>query len=289
MNDTTLSEQELKKLYKKNTAREDWCPGCGDFGFLRALVQALIELKIPPWKIVGVPGIGCSGQIFGYLNGNTVKADHGRLLPLACGIKMANKDLCVICVGGDGDGLSIGMEHFMLVPRTNIDITYTILDNQIYGLTTGQSSPTTLKGMKTLSDPEGVFEEPVNPIVCALVAGATFIARTGSWDIKRTKEIIKAAILHRGFSFIDDFSPCVTFNKINTYQWFRERTFYLEDKFPDYDRQDRMTVYEQAEKTDKLALGIFYQVEKPVMEPETSLVDLPLEGIDYSDLIKQFR
>lgn len=283
-----LDQKTLINLYKENTARKDWCPGCGDFGFLGAFTQALVELKIPPWQIVGVPGIGCSGQIFGYLNGNTVKSDHGRVLPLAFGIKMANPTLCVIGISGDGDALAIGMEHFMNVPRTNVDITYVVLDNQTYGLTTGQTSPTTSRGTKTTSHPEGSPEEPVNPIVCALASGVTFVARTGSWDKERTKEVIKAAILHRGFSLIDDFSPCVTFNHVNTYDWFKKRTFYLEEELPDYDRTNKILAFAQAERTDKLALGIFYDVEKPIMESRTPLVDLPLSGIDFTDSLKRF-
>lgn len=283
-----LTAAELGKLYKENAAREDWCPGCGDFGFLRALEKALVELGFPPWKLVGVPGIGCSGQTFGYINGNTVKADHGRVLPTAFGIKTANKDLLVIGVGGDGDGCSIGMEHFMLVPKTNIDVTYVMLDNQTYGLTTGQTSPTTWKGTKTASHPSGAPEEPVNPIACAITAGATFVARTGSWDVQKTKEILKAAVLHRGFSFIDDFSPCPTFNKTNTYQWFKERVFYIENEMPNYNKEDDLAAYALAKRTDRLALGIFYQVERPVMEPNDILVNLPLENIDLSKILKQY-
>ncbi len=279
---------DLKNLYKENVAREDWCPGCGDFGFLRALEKALVDLEIPPWKLVGVPGIGCSGQIFGYLNGNTIKSDHGRILPLAFGIKTANPDLCVIGVGGDGDGLSIGMEHFMNTPRTNVDITYAILDNQIYGLTTGQSSPTTDEGTKTVSHPAGVSERAVKPIICALASQATFIARTASWDVPKTTEIIKAAITHKGFSFINDFSPCVTFNKVNTYDWFKKRCYYIEDEIPNYDRKNDIAAYALARQTDRLALGIFYQAEEPFLAVQKPLVDLPLEGLDFSPLIEPF-
>ncbi|MDA2935856.1 thiamine pyrophosphate-dependent enzyme [Patescibacteria group bacterium AH-259-L05] len=284
----TDQEKSLNQLYQKDIARKDWCPGCGDFGVLKALQKALVELTIPPHQVVCVTGIGCSGQIGGYINCNVIKADHGRILPLAHGIKMANKDLCVLGVGGDGDGVSIGMEHFMLTPRTNIDITYLILDNQRYSLTTGQTSPTTPQGTKTLSHPKGVTDEPVNPIVAALAAGATFIARTFAGHVNQSVEIIKAAITHCGFAFINDFSPCPTFNKINTHDWFKEKVFYLKDKYPDYDTKDKIQAYTHAEKKDEFALGIFYQVEKPITEPDKPLVDLELEGIDYNDLLEQF-
>lgn len=282
-----VDAQILLTAYKENATRMDLCPGCGDIALVKLIPQALSELGIEPHKVCLVPGIGCSGQIATYMNGNVVKANHGRTLPLAFGIKMANKHLCVIVLGGDGDGFAIGAEHFINTARTNIDLTYIVMDNQTYGLTKGQDSPTAY-----LEELAVAGTMPVNPITVALASEASFVARTFSGYQNETKEIIKKAILHKGFSFIDDFSPCVTFNKVNTYEWFRERCYHIKAEFPNYNDGDKIAAYALAEKRERLALGIFFQTERPTPADslsETAMVDLPLENIDIAPILELLK
>lgn len=287
MKDATDSSA-LLSAFKENAARVDLCPGCGDIALVKLVPQALSELGIEPHEVCFVPGIGCSGQIATYMNGNVVKANHGRALPLAYGIKMANKRLHIFVLAGDGDTFSIGIEHFIHTARMNIDITCIVMDNQTYGLTKGQDSPTTHLG-ETATD-DGVL--PMNPLVIALASKASFVARTFSGHPNETKEIIKKAILHKGFSFVDDLSPCVTFNKINTYEWFRQHCYHIEKEFPDYRVSDKMAAYALAENEERLALGIFYQTERPTPTdslPETALVDLPLNNIDLAQILRYMK
>lgn len=282
-----IPTQTLLAEYKKNTSRVDLCPGCGDIALVKLIPQALAELGIHPHEVCLVPGIGCSGQIASYMNGNIVKADHGRALPLAYGIKMANKKLRVVVFAGDGDTLSIGMEHFKHTARSNIDLTVIVMDNQTYGLTKGQDSPTAHIGIGHSEN--GTIS--INPIAEALSGHASFIARTFSGHQNETKEIIKQAVLHKGFSFVDDFSPCVTFNKTNTYEWFRERCYYIEQEHPEYDRRDKLAAYALAEDEARLALGIFYCVPRPTptdLLPDTPIVYLPLGNIDFSAVFSEF-
>jgi 2-oxoglutarate/2-oxoacid ferredoxin oxidoreductase subunit beta len=213
----------------KGRVDPDWCPGCGDFGVLAAVQKALVELQIPNHQIVTVSGIGCSSNFPGFIETYGMHTLHGRSLPVATGMKMANPDLTVLVTGGDGDGLGIGGNHLTHTIRRNVDLTYIIMDNQIYGLTTGQTSPTSRLGMKTKSTPFGNIEGPIYPITMALAAGATFVARGFSGDQKHLTDLIRQAIQHKGFSFLDVFSPCVTYNKDNTFQWFRPRVKRLED------------------------------------------------------------
>ncbi len=213
----------------KGRVDPDWCPGCGDFGVLAAVQKALVDLQIPNHQIVTVSGIGCSSNFPGFIETYGMHTLHGRSLPVATGVKMANPDLTVLVTGGDGDGLGIGGNHLTHTIRRNVDLTYIIMDNQIYGLTTGQTSPTSRIGMKTKSTPFGNIEGPLYPITMALAAGATFVARGFSGDQKHLTDLIRQAIQHKGFSFLDVFSPCVTYNKDNTFQWFRPRVKRLED------------------------------------------------------------
>ena len=213
----------------KGKVDPDWCPGCGDFGVLAAIQKALVELQIPNHEVVTISGIGCSSNLPGYINTYGMHTLHGRALAVATGLKLANHRLTVLVTGGDGDGFGIGGNHFMHTMRRNVDLLYVVMDNQIYGLTTGQTSPTSRLGMKTKSMPFGNIEAPVNPISLALAAGATFVARGFSGEQKHLTELIKQGIEHKGFSFLDVFSPCVTYNHDNTYQWFRPRVKKLED------------------------------------------------------------
>jgi len=260
----------------------DWCPGCGDFGILSAIHMALAELQIAPHKAVFVSGIGCSGKDPHFVNAYGVHTLHGRALPFAVGIKLANPDLEVIAVGGDGDGLGIGVGHFVNTGRRNIDMTYIIHDNGVYGLTKGQASPTLKLGLKTKSLPEPNINEGINPIALALVSGYTFIARAYAYDIRHLKEIIKQGIQHRGLAFIDILQPCPTYNDINTKEWYVgedkvdaktgkpiSRLYKLEDTGYDplvrSQEQEYPKMIAAIEKSrewgDKIPLGIFYKNE----------------------------
>ncbi|MCZ6602392.1 MAG: thiamine pyrophosphate-dependent enzyme [Planctomycetota bacterium] len=263
----------------KGHIEPDWCAGCGDFGVLKSLGQAAAELQIQQKDIVIVSGIGCSSNLPGFFNSYAVHSIHGRAVPVATGICLANKDLHVVITGGDGDGYGIGMGHFVHAMRRNLNLTYIVMDNQIYGLTTGQCSPTSAMEMKSKSTPAGNIEEPINPITLALVCGATFISRAYSGAPKQMTDTIAKAIKHKGFSLVDVFSPCVTYNKVNTYPWFRERVYHM-----DKDGHDK-TSFDGAmakgfEFGDRIPLGIFYQVDKPTYEDR----DLALQG---EALVKQ--
>ena len=226
---TTARSSQLTLADLKGKVDPDWCPGCGDFGVLSAIQKALVELQIPNHNVVAISGIGCSSNLPGFINTYGMHTLHGRALAVATGLKLANHELTVLVTGGDGDGFGIGGNHFVHTMRRNVDVTYIVMDNQIYGLTTGQTSPTSRVGMKTKSMPFGNIEAPVNPISLALAAGATFVARGYSGDQKHLTELIKRGIEHKGFSFLDVFSPCVTYNHDNTYQWYRPRVKKLED------------------------------------------------------------
>src|SRR6187397_376903 len=221
---------QLTKDAYKGKIHSDWCPGCGDFSVLSALQTAMFELGLEPSQVCVVSGIGCSSNLPGYVNTYGMHTLHGRSLAVATGLKLANHELKVICTGGDGDGYGIGGNHFVHTMRRNVDLTYIVMDNQIYGLTTGQCSPTSVKGMKTKSTPYGSVENPINPIPMAMVGGATYVARAFSGKQKHMVEMIKGAIQHKGFALVDVFSPCVTYNKDNTYQWFNPRVKILEEQ-----------------------------------------------------------
>jgi 2-oxoglutarate ferredoxin oxidoreductase subunit beta len=221
---------QLTRDSYKGKIHPDWCPGCGDFSVLSALQTALFELGLKPHQVLVVSGIGCSSNLPGFINAYGMHTLHGRSLAVATGAKLGNHELKVICTGGDGDGYGIGGNHFVHTMRRNVDLTYIVMDNQIYGLTTGQISPTSVKGMKTKSTPHGSVENPINPIPMAIVGGATYVARAFSGKQKHMVEILKGAIQHKGFALVDVFSPCVTYNKDNTYQWFNPRVKVLEEE-----------------------------------------------------------
>ncbi len=229
-NTTTVTEGKLEKDSYEGKIHPDWCPGCGDFSVLNAMKKALLELGLNPHEVLVVSGIGCSSNLPGFINSYGMHTLHGRGLAVATGAKLGNHNLKVIATGGDGDGFGIGGNHFVHTMRRNVDLTYIVMDNQIYGLTTGQVSPTSSKGMKTKSTPHGSVENPINPIPMAIVGGATYVARAFSGKQKHLVDILKGAIEHRGFSFVDVFSPCVTYNKDNTYKWFNPRVKILEEE-----------------------------------------------------------
>lgn len=277
----------------KGKVDPDWCPGCGDFGVLAAVQKALVELQIPNHTVATVSGIGCSSNFPGFINTYGMHTLHGRSLPVASGLKLGNHDLTVLVTGGDGDGFGIGCGHFVHAMRRNINLTYLVLDNQIYGLTTGQTSPTSRIGMKTKSNPYGNGDTPVNPITLALSAGATFVARGFSGDQKHLTELIKQAIQHKGFSFLDIFSPCVTYNHDNTFQWFRPRVKRLEDNIS-YDPTNWIAAMEKATVWgEEIPIGKFYETsEVPSLEEtEPVLESGPMTRRDLHippDIAKQF-
>jgi len=256
----------------KGPVDPDWCPGCGDFGVLKGLQKACAELGLWPHQIVTVSGIGCSSNLPGYINAYGMHTLHGRPLAVATGVQMANHELTVIATGGDGDGYGIGGNHFVHTARRNVDLTYVVMNNQIYGLTTGQISPTSSKGMKTKSTPFGSVEMPVNPITSAIMNGATFVARGYSGDGKHLVELMKKAIQHKGFSLIDIFSPCVTFNHDNDYKFFKPRLKKLEDE--GHDTSDWKTACEKAMMWgDTIYIGLFLQKEQPTLSQLEPVLD----------------
>ncbi len=233
-----------------------WCPGCGHFTALNGLYEAANELKIPPKNFVVVSGIGCSGRFPFFVNGFGFHGLHGRAIPIATGIKIANPELSVVVVGGDGDGVGIGGGHFPHAARNNLNITYILLDNSIYGLTKGQVSPTSPMGMISGTTPYGNIARPLNPTTLALSYGATFVARVFSRERKLVSQIVKEAIQHPGFSFIHDLSPCVEFNKLITYKSWNQ----VVGKFPDdYDVTDRAKALQYAESKEPIYLGLFFK------------------------------
>lgn len=237
-----------------------WCPGCGNFAILTAFKNALANLELKPEKVVAVSGIGCHGRITDYLNVNGFHTIHGRVLPLATGIKLANPELVVVGFAGDGDAYAIGIGHLPHAARRNVDITYIVHDNMVFGLTTGQFTPTTPYGMRTRSSPRGTYEEPINPILFALSIGASFVARGFAGDVKHLTYLIEEAIKHRGFAFIDVLQPCVTF--YNTYAYYRQRVYKLEDESHDYTSSEE-ALRKAREWGDKIPIGIFYKASKP--------------------------
>ncbi|MFO7676848.1 MAG: thiamine pyrophosphate-dependent enzyme [Thermoplasmatota archaeon] len=232
-----------------------WCPGCGNYSILNTLKQVLAELKISSQQLVVVSGIGQGAKIPQYFKTNYFNGLHGRALPSATGIKAANPNLTVIAESGDGDMYGEGGNHFIHAIRRNPDITNIVHNNMVYGLTKGQASPTSEAGFKTPIQLNGVVSQPFNPISVAIALDASFVARAFAGDLEETKKIIKKAILHKGYALVDIFQPCVTFNKINTYDWFKEHTYYLDSK---YDVTNRIDAFKKSIEENKLPLGIFY-------------------------------
>jgi len=244
----------------------DWCPGCGDFSVLKAVKMAAAKAAVAPNDLVVVSGIGCSSNLPGYVHAYGVHSLHGRAVAVATGIKLANTDLKVVITGGDGDGYGIGIGHFIHAMRRNLDLTYVVMDNQIYGLTTGQASPTTMKEMRTKSTPRGNVELPINPIALALVSGATYIARGFSGDPGQMADLIAAGIRHKGFALIDVFSPCVTYNMLNTYPWFKKRVYKLEDEAGYSPDNGKAALDKSFEWGDRIPIGLFYKDLQPTYE-----------------------
>jgi 2-oxoglutarate ferredoxin oxidoreductase subunit beta len=252
----------------KSEVKPTWCPGCGDYGVLASFYKALAELNIDPSRVAIVSGIGCSGRFPAFVNAYGFHGVHGRALPIATGVKLANPHLTVFAMSGDGDAFAIGGGHVPHAARRNVDMTYVVMDNEIYGLTKGQPSPTSVLGMVKKAAPYGLIEQPINPLAMVLVYGATFVARGFSARPQQTTELLKQAIKHRGFSFIQVLSPCVTYN--DTYAHFKGITT---DLPADHDPANRVKAMELAMDQQHLYLGVFYKEERPT----------------YDDLLKEVR
>jgi 2-oxoglutarate ferredoxin oxidoreductase subunit beta len=247
-----------------------WCAGCGDFGILRAVKLALADLGIGPHQALVVTGIGCGSKLPDYMTVNAFTTLHGRPLPVATGAKLANPELNVLVVNGDGDAYGIGGNHFVHTCRRNPDITQIVENNQTYGLTKGQYSPTSATGLVTTTSPDGAIERAFNPLAIALAAGATFVARTFSGQPRPMAKIIAEAVRHRGYALIDVLQPCIIYNRTNTYDWYRTRIYDLEEE--NHDSTDRGAASAKAlEWGDRIPVGIFYRSE---------------DGVSYEDQVR---
>ncbi len=245
-----------------------WCPGCGDFGILAALKQAFSQLDLMPHNTILVSGIGCGSKLPYYMKANGFDSLHGRALPVATGIKLANHELNVVVISGDGDGYGIGGNHFMHVMRRNPNVTHIVENNQVYGLTKGQYSPTSDKGYVSTTSPEGSIEIMVNPMAVALAGGASFVARGFAGDPKHLTELIKKAIQHKGYALLDVLQPCVTYNKINTYDWYKERIYKIDGE-EGFDPTDFNQSWTKArEWKERIPIGVIYQEDRPTYEEQ---------------------
>jgi 2-oxoglutarate/2-oxoacid ferredoxin oxidoreductase subunit beta len=316
MPDATAARKFSLQEYKTDQ-HVDWCPGCGDFGILSSIQQAFFQLQVPPHRIAMISGIGCSGKTPHYVDTYGLHTLHGRALPVATGAKLANHELTVVAVGGDGDGYGIGAGYFLNSGRRNLDITYVVFNNGVYGLTKGQASPTLAKGLRTKSMPEPSIQEGINPIAVALGAGYTWIGRGYALDVKHLVSLIVEAIQHHGTSFLDVFQTCPVYNDLRTKEWYagedigRARLQRL-DQDPAWDprvknpsdlaevAQKKVNALRASYETgDRLAVGVFYKIALPTYEDQMAekvpalkdhpLVDLPLDQRDISDLLKSFE
>ena len=291
---TTLKDLEI------NYDKPNWCPGCGDFGAWVALKNAIVQLGLNPWEVVLVSGIGCSGKVPYWVKTYGFNGLHGRPMPPAEAMKLANHGLTVIVIGGDGDQYGEGGNHLLHAMRRNVDITLIVHNNQVYGLTTGQYSPATDIGVKNKATPDPVVEAPVNPISFALAGGATFVARGFAGDAKHDTELLVAAVKHKGFSIIDTLQPCVTYNQKNTFSWFYERVYKMEN----HDTSDKVAAFKLAEEwplrvpiaegeKEKIPTGIFYQETRPTWHEQipqiakAPLVKHPIDNVDINPLLDE--
>lgn len=269
-----------------------WCPGCGNFGILRTFKEAVAEMGLEPHQFTIVSGIGQASKFPHYLKCNTFNGLHGRTLPVSTGIRLSNHDMPVIAVAGDGDCYGEGGNHLIHAIRRNINVKLFVHDNQIYGLTKGQASPTSMEGMVTKAQPFGVLSEQLNPMALAVSLDCSFVARGYAGDARHLKELIKEAMNHKGFSLVDIFQPCVTFNKINTFEWYRKRVYHIE---PGYNPEDRVEAFKKAlEGGDRIPIGVIYRNRRPILEERVPVItERPLvrQGFDRTKLettLKEF-
>jgi 2-oxoglutarate ferredoxin oxidoreductase subunit beta len=272
-----------------------WCPGCGNFSILKALKQALVEIQQQPHELVIVSGIGQAPKTPHYLRCNCFNGLHGRTLPVATGIKLANHKLTVVAQGGDGDGYGEGGNHFLHTMRRNIDITYLVHNNQIYGLTKGQASPTSDAGFVTKTTPRGSINPACNPLLLAVASDCSFVARGFAGEIDHLADLIKAGIQHKGFALIDILQPCVSFNRVNTFKWYSDRVYEI-DSDSTYDTKDRLNAFQKAQEWgDKIPIGIIYRIQRPTLEEQIpAIADQPLVAQQtnpkvFAELLEKFR
>jgi 2-oxoglutarate/2-oxoacid ferredoxin oxidoreductase subunit beta len=253
-----------------------WCPGCGNFGIQNAVKKALVELQLEPYRVLFVSGIGQAGKSPHYLRCNLLNELHGRALPAAAAARIVNPGLTVIAEGGDGDGYGEGGNHFIAAMLRNVKVTYLVHNNQVYGLTKGQASPTSDRGFISKTTPAGAGE-PLNPLALAIASNCGFVARSFAGDVEHLSKMMVLAIQHRGFALVDILQPCVSFNHVNTYEFYRSRVYKLEDD-RGYDPSDRVSAFKKSlEWGDKIPIGLFYRSERPVFEETIGITgDIPL-------------
>lgn len=281
----------------KNTIVPNWCPGCGDYGIQNAISAVCAKKGWANEDITLISGIGCSSRIGGYQYCYGAHTTHGRALPFAQGIKCANKDQHMIVCSGDGDSYAIGLCHAMHAIKRNMDITYLVFDNQVYGLTKGQTSPVSEKGFVTKTTPDGNPLTPLDAPAMALAAGATFVAQAYAIDSKTMIDVIERAVDHKGFSYVNIFTPCVTFNHLNTVQWYNEHLLKMEDVAPDHDPSSKAAAYKLLGETNSLVTGVIYEEKDSVpfgdIVPSKDVrlidhVEKPSAEL-FEDLCKEFR
>ncbi len=277
--------------YKGKT--EVWCPGCGNFGILNALKTALVDLEIEPHQLLMVSGIGQAGKMPHFLKGNVFNSLHGRPIPPAIGAKIANPELIIVAVSGDGDAYGEGGNHFLHAMRRNHDLTYLVHNNQVYGLTKGQASPTSDEGYVTKTTPHGA-STPLNPVALAIISGAGLVARGFAGDVDHLTDLIKAGINHHGFALIDILQPCVSFNHKNTFSWYRERVYKLEDE-AGYDSSDMTQALLKAQEWgERIPIGLIYNHPRPTYEEQIPalklgpLIHQDIEPERVESLLNQF-
>ena len=267
-----------------------WCPGCGNFVILKVFKEALVDLGIEPHQLAIVSGIGQAGKFPHYTRCNTFNGLHGRSLPVATGIKLANHEMLVMAIGGDGDGYGEGGNHLIHAMRRNIGVKVFVHDNQIYGLTKGQASPTSMEGMVTKNQPFGVLSEQFNPMAAAVALDCSFVARGYAGDPEHLKGLIISAVSHKGFSLVDILQPCVSFNKVNTYEWYRQRVYRLG---PDHDPEDRAGAFVKAlEWGERIPIGIIYRNNRRTFEERVDVIhDKPLvkQIMPFRDLKEKMK
>jgi 2-oxoglutarate ferredoxin oxidoreductase subunit beta len=281
-------EIELKAADYKSGRRPVWCAGCGDYGVLNSIFNALAELQVSPDNLAVISGIGCSSRLPGYMNAYGFHGAHGRAVPVASGVKVANPALTVLTVGGDGDGFSIGGGHVSHACRRNIDITYIVMDNEIYGLTKGQISPTSPVGARAKSNPYGTVERPVNPLLLVLAYGGSYVARGYASQPKQLVQLVADGMRHKGLAFIHVLTPCVTFNKAAGYDFFKER---VQDLPADHKTDDLMGAMRLAADESRFYTGLFYKSDRPEYTEGLRRSGRKLESpppVDIEAMIHQF-
>ena len=290
LDSTTCWEKSMLTYDDYKGQKPAWCRGCGNFAILNTLKRALVELDIAPHQLTLVSGIGQGAKMPHYMKCNTFNGLHGRTLPVATGLKLANHEMLVIAIAGDGDCYGEGGNHLLHAIRRNVNVKLFVHNNQVYGLTKGQASPTTTEGTITKAQPFGSFSSQLNPLAMAISLDCSFVARgfAGASGLPFLKEIMKKAINHKGFAMVDILQHCVSFNKVNTFHWYKERTYQLES---DYDPYDRIEAFKRSlEWGDKIPTGIFYKKDKKTLEERVPIIkDIPLiqQPFSFSEAKKE--